>query len=181
MTNQHSFDVIPKGEHDVESVKNNERSFSSIIRNSKFYSIVVNTFSASQTLFANIHSATSIVVNSFTATLRATAGIVSTMTVEITSLYTNVKMSAEVQMEAVVEFIFSFAQNMGVAEFLLPTKFESWMKTQINIGATNEILLPITVESAPLYKKYYFVSDWDASLLSDLDGNNLIDMDFQYV
>ena len=181
MANQHSFDVIPNVEKDVEVVKNNEHSFSSVFRNSRFFSLIVDTFTASQTLFATFFSATSIVASSMKSAIKFSASITSIISTEITSLLTNVKLSAEVKTSVVIETIIKFVQEMGDTEIYLPTKFESFMRSQDNINTLDLIELPIVIETIPAYKKYYLVSDWDSDLLSDLDGKDLVDMDYQVI
>ena len=182
MDNNHNFDSQVTSTHSFESKINNSHSFASKIINSKLYEVIVSSFTSTNSWFAKFINNNVIINSSIQSTGNLLGHFISNSIITVKSLMNITGIFTVKFVESnTIKAIIKSSQNMGTATIILVDNIVARISSLFRITTTNKIIAQNNINVTLVGKKYYLLSDWDASYLSALDSMNLQDMDYQIV
>jgi hypothetical protein len=179
-----NFDTHLIESEESESTTKSSQSFDSILYNSISFTATVVDFQESLTWFARIQQSITMQIRNIKQSIKFTAHInIGTLKLEFTTTLARLSgnfyatISQTIKMESKIKML----KKMGDVLLTIPIKFECRLRDLITGG--NVILLNsnIKIEAIPTCRKYALLNFYDAYLLSDWDSSLLQDMDFTIV
>ena|ERR1035437_3160620 len=180
---QHIFNSNLTKQTNLESTINNKKSFISTIISKINFESMLDGFTPSYTWLAKFIQNNTITVSKINLLISGHANFISgslNILVDNAKITLNSNPTARFIQNNIINAVMSMIKSAGNATFRNISNIYTRLIDKVFVNSvsisSNEIIT-VTIVA----KKYYLVSDWDASLLSDLDSMNLLDMDYQVV
>lgn len=184
MSNKHTFRSTQKSRVSSDSFINKNHSFDSVLSHKKYYNVVLTGFSQTTSIFTRFIQKNIISVGGFSSfvSLGSTRIVsVSRMTSasQIASSFDSLTLNFSHQNR--ILFRPSEQKNMGQAIFVQNNRTKaSSNETLIMTGQKFTMPQFVLTANANAFH-YFYVSEWDSYLMSDLDAMNLSSMDYEVV
>lgn len=183
MTNQHNFDSSIGENYNFDSTIERYHNFNSYITKDENYNLVIDNILQTDSWFIQFLQNNELSINFPSINISSEIIFNSDNNISIVQDYinTNEQISVSFVQENTIEFIQSLELDMGSITFNSANTIEILFLNSID-GNTLVISIPqVDIDFDVTQHKYYMLSDWDASLLSDLDSKNLVEMDYEVV
>jgi hypothetical protein len=184
MPNKHAFSSTVVEKHEFESQIKSQRTFASQVISSRFFESIIEGFTVSGTWLANIINTNVISVSKILTTTKISGSIIiESIAITIPTTLMNIvnKFNPTFVQTNTITVTMRMAQKMGIATIQLANNIVVRLSDKLKLSGYTMTIPTIAITATPTARKYYLVSDWDASLLSDLDGMNLSVLDSQVV
>lgn len=184
MSNQHTFRSTKKSQVSADSFINKSHSFDSVLSNKKYYNVVLTGFSQTTSIFTkfiqrNIISVSG--VKSFVSLGSTRISSLSRMTSASRIASSVDSLTLNFAHQNRILFIPSEQKNMGQAIFRQDNRIRvSGNETLVMTGQKFTMPQFVLTANADAFH-YFYVSEWDSYLMSDLDAMNLSSMDYEVV
>lgn len=181
----HNFDSKIDNQHNFESKIENQHRFDSIINIIRYFESIIDAGYFNPDFWkADFGSAINIIVGTIHSSTKISTPItIGPISFVVNRLLVGLKINQKVEFVSTHTFfaILKMTTRIGVMGFQSSQIIQARMSQKLKINSVPLAVSQMTIGVSPTYKKYYMLSDWDASNLSDLDAMNLSAMDYQVV
>ena len=181
MTNQYSFDSSIVENYNFDSTIKKNHNFNSCIVKNENYNIVIDNVLQTDSWFIQFLQINGLSIDF--PSINISSEIIFESNSEVSIIQDDISINELLEIhfaqENIVRFTPYLELDMGSITF---NSYNTMEALVLNFMGGNTIVISIpqvSIDFDVTQHKYYMLSDWDSSLLSDLDSKNLIEMDYE--